>query len=209
MHADYTFMGNKNGTGSKLGCMQFQTHDSSQNVATIDSNHTDKHLHTTDTIQFLGNKNGIGTKLGDMSVVSLSGNHADNATDDSQLPQQVDFISDNLVYTNTRITKIPSHVYGSRYQSIDYKNCLYQNEKKFGFLPLNDLMVYTGHDVIWGDVPNILQAHAHVRQSGVPNFMSCRIPVQTQLKVQAWKKYLNSYWDRQLIDLTIRLPFRL
>ena len=62
-------------------------------------------------------------------------------------------------------------------------------------------MVYTVQDVIWGDVPNILQAHANVRQSGVPNFMSCRIPVQTQLKVQAWKKYLDSYWDRQLIDL--------
>ena len=31
--------------------------------------------------------------------------------------------------------------------------------------------------------------------------MQLRIPVNSQLKVEAWKKYLHAYWDRQLIDL--------
>ena len=51
--------------------------------------------------------------------------------------------------------------------------------KKIGFIPLSDLMVYRGHEVVWGNIPNILQAHATVRKSGLPNFMYCRIPVQT------------------------------
>ena len=35
----------------------------------------------------------------------------------------------------------------------------------------------------------------------MPNFMQVRIPVKSQLNVAAWKKYLYSYWDKQLIDL--------
>ena len=31
--------------------------------------------------------------------------------------------------------------------------------------------------------------------------MKLRIQVQTQLKVQSWKEYLDCYWDKQLIDL--------
>ena len=62
-------------------------------------------------------------------------------------------------------------------------------------------MVYTGQEVIWGSVPSIIQAHEMVRCSAMPNFRQLRIPVQTQLKVDAWRKYLDSYWDKQLIDL--------
>ena len=31
--------------------------------------------------------------------------------------------------------------------------------------------------------------------------MHARIPLNTQLKVHSWKKYLHSYWDQQLVDL--------
>ena len=47
----------------------------------------------------------------------------------------------------------------------------------------------------------MVEVHARVRQSESPNFMKARIPIQTQLKVPAWKKYLQQYWDKQLIDL--------
>ena len=59
-------------------------------------------------------------------------------------------------------------------------------------------MVYK---VIWANVPGIIEAHAKIRQSAMPNFMKVRIPVQTQLNVDTWKKYLEAYWDRQLVDL--------
>ena len=42
-----------------------------------------------------------------------------------------------------------------------------QNGRHFGFLPLNDLM----EDVIWMDVPNIIDAHKIVRKSAMPNFI--------------------------------------
>ena len=82
---------------------------------------------------------------------------------------------------------------------MDHKNGLNQNTKGFGFIPYNDLMVYTGLEVVWGSVPSIIQAHELVRRLAMPNFMQVRIPVNTQLNVEAWKKYLNSNWDKQLI----------
>ena len=66
--------------------------------------------------------------------------------------------------------KIPDIVSGNRFQSLDYKNCLYQNDKKFGFVPLNDLMVYTGHEVVWGTVLDIVEAYTKIRNSCIPNF---------------------------------------
>ena len=48
-------------------------------------------------------------------------------------------------------------------------------------------MVYSGQEMIWGCVPDIVEAHARVKQSGLPNFMKLHIPIQTQLKGQLWK----------------------
>ena len=82
-----------------------------------------------------------------------------------------------------RARQIPDSVYAARYQSMDHKNCLYKNDKKFGFISVNALMVYTGQEMVLGRVPDIVEAHARVKQSGLPNFMKLCIPVQTQLKV--------------------------
>ena len=41
------------------------------------------------------------------------------------------------------------NIHKNKYQSVDYKNCMYQNYKHFGFIPLNYLMAYTGQEVIW------------------------------------------------------------
>ena len=70
-----------------------------------------------------------------------------------------------------QVRQIPDMIYKNKNQSMDYKNCLYQNEKKIGFVPLNDLMVYTGQEIIWGHVPDMVEAHAKIRQSALPNFM--------------------------------------
>ena len=54
-------------------------------------------------------------------------------------------------------------------------------------------MTYTGHEVVWGSIPSIIEAHEMIRRSAMPNFMKVRIPVQIQLNVEAWKKYLDLY----------------
>ena len=40
-----------------------------------------------------------------------------------------------------------------------------------------------------------------VKKSGKPNFLQARIPIQSQLKVEAWEEALGDYWDRQLLEL--------
>ena len=62
-------------------------------------------------------------------------------------------------------------------------------------------MVYTGEDVIWANVPNIIDAHKIIRKSAMPNFMGARIPVDDQFNISAWKSNLAGYWDKQIVDL--------
>ena len=198
----FHFKGNKNGIGSKLGHMDKTIEDTPHNF--MSDNHISDYQLTVNpaSIHFLGNKNGNGTKLGSQADLHITG--------ETYIPRlmQTDptYFSDPTVIEAQqlpckRARQIPSQVYQSRFQSIDHKNCLYQNDKNFGFIPFNDLMVYTGPDIIWGAVPDIIEAHAKVRQSGLPNFMNVRIPLKTQLKVHCWKKYLHKYWDQQLVDL--------
>ena len=100
-----------------------------------------------------------------------------------------------------REEKIPLYIWNHRDNSKDHKACLRQNNGTFGYVPLTDLKIYTGPPVKWDVVPDIIQAHNLVRNSGVPNFLKCRIPVETNLNANIWRTYLKDYWDQQLPDL--------
>ena len=50
-------------------------------------------------------------------------------------------------------------------------------------------------------IHSLLQIHDIVKKSGKPNFLKARIPIQSQLKVEAWEEALGNYWDRQLLEL--------
>ena len=78
-----------------------------------------------------------------------------------------------------REEKIPLYIWNHGDNSKDHKACLMQNNGTFGYVPLTDLKIYTGPPVKWDVVPDIIQAHNLVRNSGVPNFLKCRIPVET------------------------------
>ena len=95
------------------------------------------------------------------------------------------------VYKRKRL--IPDSIINKKCQSLEHKNCIDQNTKGFGFILFNELMTYTGHEVVWGSIPSIIEAHEMTRRSAMPNFMKVRIPVQIQLNVEAWKKYLDLY----------------
>ena len=47
-----------------------------------------------------------------------------------------------------------------------------------------------------------------VKSTGRTNIMQARFPLESQLNVEAWEKYLHGYWDRQLLQL-IRFGFPL
>ena len=73
--------------------------------------------------------------------------------------------------------------------------------KDFGFIPKSPLKLYAGSPVIWNELPDILQAHTLVKASKLPNYMGCRIPVNSGLNIPKWRHYLANYWDQQLCDL--------
>ena len=96
----------------------------------------------------------------------------------------------------TREEVVPLYIWNNRNSSKDYKACMQQNGNQFGYIPLNDLKVYQGPDVLWKQIPCIIEAHKLIKRSGMPNFLYCRIPVQTQLNPDRWRHYLADYWDK-------------
>ena len=82
-----------------------------------------------------------------------------------------------------------------------YNNCIQQTRSEIGFIPLTALKVYEGPPKFWDSCPDIIQAHKLIKETGLPNYLSCRIPIQGQLKPDRWQHYLQNYWDKQLVDL--------
>ena len=100
-----------------------------------------------------------------------------------------------------RKQNIPNVIQWHKNDSVDYVNCIQQNGRNYGFLLLNDVMVYMGEEVVWTHIPSVIEAHTIIKHSAVPNFMGARIPVHSQFNIPAWKSYLIEYWNKQTIDL--------
>ena len=82
-----------------------------------------------------------------------------------------------------------------------FTNLCEQIGTKLGCIPSNHIALFDGTPTYWEKIPDIIQAHKLIRDSGLPNFLGLRIPVGTRLKVQNWRHYLAEYFDQQLPDL--------
>ena len=98
-------------------------------------------------------------------------------------------------------TAIPLSIWENRVHCVDYNRCVAQNGDVFGALPITDQIVYEGPPTTNAPMTDILQVHSKIRQSQLPNFLGCRIPVKGQLHAHIWREYLSDYWDKQLPDL--------
>ena len=76
-----------------------------------------------------------------------------------------------------------------------------QIRTRFGFIPKGPLKLYDGNPGFCNRIPDIITAHLLIRESGLPNYLGCRIPVRSNLKCHIWSQYLTKYWDSQLTDL--------
>ena len=123
-------------------------------------------------------------------------NVTDDTSADHMLHGQLD---SHMAFAQTK--NVPQDVWQNRLHSKDYVACVQQNGDNFGYIPLNDLHIYKGPAIQWKSVPDIWQANKLIRESKVPNFLNCRIPVKTQLNSDKWRSYLTQYWDQQLPDL--------
>ena len=108
-------------------------------------------------------------------------------------------------YLNTVLAKrnarVPLHF------SSNYTNWKLQTDFDFGFVPLQDFIL-PAHLHMGEEIGCPLETYRRVKASGLPNFLGCRIPIESQLNVQAWDRELKGYWDNQLIHL-IRHGFHL
>ena len=97
--------------------------------------------------------------------------------------------------------KIPPHILQNKAACVDYVNCSQQNGIQFGFIPLTLLKIYTGEHTCNNVINYIVDLHKTVKPSNLPNFMGCRIPLQSRLNIANWRKYMLNHWDQQLVDL--------
>ena len=76
-----------------------------------------------------------------------------------------------------------------------------QSDFKFCFVPINEQLLPDIEHIsnVMGRSPFTI--YEVVKSTNKPNFMQARFQVDSQLNVEAWRKYLDSYWDRQLIHL--------
>ena len=68
---------------------------------------------------------------------------------------------------------------------------------KFGFIPLGELNLPAEVTVSQSSL-DALQLHKVIKKSDENDFMHSQIMVDSQLKPDAWDKYLVGYWDKQL-----------
>ena len=92
-------------------------------------------------------------------------------------------------------------IWFQRFQSKDFVQCIAQNGSEFGALPITDHLTYQGPDTYNNPVTDIFDLHRKVRNSKIPNFLGCRVPLKGQLNSAVWRKHLVDYWDKQLPDL--------
>ena len=98
-------------------------------------------------------------------------------------------------------TGIPQHILTQKLGCADHLACLRDNKEGYGFIPVSPLRLYTGDPTYYQNIPDIICLQKIVSQSGKPNYLGCRIPVNSQLNIPAWRKHLNAYWDQQILDL--------
>ena len=75
-----------------------------------------------------------------------------------------------------------------------------QTQEKFGFIALGDLTL-PPIDLQKHSKEHIFYIHRRVKVSGTHNYMKTQVQIQSQLKPDVWQKYLNDYWDSQLVLL--------
>ena len=120
-------------------------------------------------------------------------NHSDNSNE-SDLNVDISDIPE------LSAKNVPKHIQVGLHDSRDYMACTQQNTDVLRFIPLTDLKVYTGPNKPH-KFKSLFEAHKAVRDSKIPNFLGCCIPVQSQLNPAFFRDKLAFCWDKQLPDL--------
>ena len=147
------------------------------------------HLHMTNVTESCQGKNEgiLDSKLLNLHFIHQSCDKAQpSLNNDNTVPTEI-------VYTNLKVTDnkpfeydtsdldkslqmqevtvgdfsreevIPLYIWANKNSSKDYTTCINQNGDKFGYIPLTDLKLYYGSEVIWKET---LPFYRHTNESG-------------------------------------------
>ena len=84
-------------------------------------------------------------------------------------------------------TAIPMSIGSQRFQCNDFVQCVAQNGSDFGALPITNPITYQGPN---SSVVDIIELHRKGRDSQIPNFLGCRVPLKDQLNPAVWRTHL-------------------
>ena len=71
-----------------------------------------------------------------------------------------------------------------------------QSKVKFGFIPLTDPIMPSRADTSHIKCRDPIELHNEVKKYDLQNYLGARIPVESQLNIQAWESLLEGYWDK-------------
>ena len=110
-------------------------------------------------------------------------------------------IEDKFVNSILHVHQFSTSVETGEVNSDTYNAWRHQSDFDFGFVPLGDQILPSTKTVneVKGKTP--LEIHEIIRATRKPNFMEARIPIESQLNTEVWKKHLAGYWDSQLCEL--------
>ena len=157
-------------------------------------------------IPLAGNKNETGTlDVGSEKIISLSSqdwsvDNIDTHEPDWELMLTGNCNLNSIEQENENGENSCQNLCNSNTICQDNEKCIQQTGSKLGFVPKIDLKLYHGEIVHWDKVPDVIQSHYIIKNSGLPNFLKSRIPVTTNLNIKNWRSYLKD-WDQQLPDL--------
>ena len=149
-----------------------------------------------------GNKNGNGLCYGLDNGTSRS-EYVKNAVaiEPSDFTSDISMVDSNILLNGNCSLHSSFLVPQSSTNDSVYTHVVEAQGPQFGFIPQGPLKLYVGDPVSWEYVPNVNISHLLIRSSGLPNYLGCRIPVQSQLNIDNWKRYLVGYWDNQITGL--------
>ena len=81
-----------------------------------------------------------------------------------------------------------------------YDQWCQQSKFKFGFIPLTDPIMPAIGKKVGKTLTDPIEIHEEVKKYDLPNYLGARIPVASQLNIQAWKDLLTGYWDTHLLE---------
>ena len=106
--------------------------------------------------------------------------------------------SDDDKYINSVIFNDQNNIVNNN-PCVAYDKWCVQSKFKFGFIPLTDPMM-PKNEKIGKNLTDPIEIHKEVQKYDLPNYLGARIPVKSQLNIEAWEELLQGYWDSHLLE---------